>query len=160
MKQIRRAVICDVCIQERKPHPMVEVCQLTDVLRECDVGRGGRWRAIFWKGRDDRCNDSWRSRMLMRGRWSRRSCLATGGTCLAVPGGPDSHRLGAKVIQQRKPHPMLAVCQLTDVREVCEAGRGGRWRALHWKGGEELSVGSGRCRMLMRSRHDLRDHLS
>jgi hypothetical protein len=50
--------------QERKPHPMVEVCQLTDVRGECAVGRGGRWRALFWKGGDVRGDDSWRSRTL------------------------------------------------------------------------------------------------
>jgi hypothetical protein len=41
-------------IQERKPHPMVEVCQLTDVRGECAVGRGGRWRALLWKGGNER----------------------------------------------------------------------------------------------------------
>ena len=81
--------------------------------------------------------------MLMRGRWSRRSCLTAGVTSLAASGLPESLGVTARqvarllvvcgvgngecrgqLIQERKPRPMLAVCELTDVRGACEAGRG------------------------------------
>ena len=68
---------------------------------------------------------------------------------LVVCGVGDGECRG-QVIQERKPRPMLAECQLTDVRtdvrEVCEAGRGGRWRALRWKSRDEVGDGSGRRR--------------
>ena len=62
-----------------------------------------------------------------------------------------------QLIQERKPLWMLSVCQLTvcqltDVRGACEAGRGSRWRALCWKCEDESGDDSGRRRMLMRGR--------
>jgi hypothetical protein len=82
--------------------------------------------------------------MLMRGRWSRRSCLTTDVTSLEVSGLPESLGVAARqvvrllvvcgvgngksrrgqVIQERKPRQMLAECQLTDVRGASEACRG------------------------------------
>ena len=61
-------------IQERKPRPMLAVCQLTDVRGACGASRGIGWRALCWKGEDERGDSSRRRRMLIRGRWPRRSC--------------------------------------------------------------------------------------
>jgi|LauGreDrversion2_3_1035106.scaffolds.fasta_scaffold35257_1 hypothetical protein len=66
--------------------------------------------------------------------------------------GVENGECRGQVTQERKPRPMLVVCQITDVREVCEAGRGGRWRAFcwncRWKGGDDRGDGSGRHWML------------
>jgi hypothetical protein len=117
----------------------------------CDVRR-----ALCWKGEDERGDGSGRRRMLIRGRWSHRSCLTAGVIGLAAPGFPESLGVRARqvarllvvcgvgngecrgqLIQERKPRPMLAVCQLavsqlTDVRGACEAGRKSGWSALCW----------------------------
>jgi hypothetical protein len=61
---------------------------------------------------------------------------------LVVCGVGDGECRG-QVIQKRRPRPMLAVCQFTDVRGACEAGRGGRWRALRWKGGTSVATARG-----------------
>ena len=53
-------------IQERKPHPML-------VVWVCEIGTGGRWRALQWKGGEDKI--SGRSRMMIWERMSHRSCL-------------------------------------------------------------------------------------
>ena len=98
---------------------------------------------LCWKGEDECGDGSGSHRTLIRGRWSRRSCLTAVVTGLAAPGFPESLGVTARqvarllvvcgvgngkcrgqVIQERKPRPMLAVCQLTDVRGACEAGRG------------------------------------
>jgi hypothetical protein len=69
----------------------------------------------------------------MRGRWSCRSSLAwrRAEPVLRCQGFQREFE------HRGDPGPMLVVCQVTDVREVCEAGRGAKWRALHWKGGDE-----------------------
>ena len=107
---------------------MLAVCQLTDVRGACEAGRGSGWRALCWKGEDERGDGSGRRRMLIRGRWSRRSCLTAGVTSLAASGLPESLGVTARqvarllvvcgvgngkcrvqVIQERKPRPMLAM---------------------------------------------------
>jgi hypothetical protein len=62
------------------------VSALADVRVGCEAGRGSGWRALCWKGEDERSDGSGRRRMLIRGRWSRRSCLEVGGTGLVEPG--------------------------------------------------------------------------
>ena len=58
-------------IQERKPSSKLAVCQLKDVRGACEAGRGVGWRALCWKGEDERGDGSGRRRILIRGRWSR-----------------------------------------------------------------------------------------
>ncbi len=87
-------------IQERKTRPMLAVCQLKDVRGGCEAGRGSGWRALCWKGEDERGDGSGRRRMLIRGRWSqsRRSCLTAGVTGLAAPGFPKSLGVTARQV--------------------------------------------------------------
>jgi hypothetical protein len=88
----RLLVVCGVgngecrgqVIQERKPRPMLAVCQLTDVRGACEAGRGSGWSALCWKCEDERGDGSGRLRMLMRGRCSRRSCLVAGALLTAI----------------------------------------------------------------------------
>jgi hypothetical protein len=65
---------------------------------------------------------------------------------LLVVCGVGNGECRGQLIQERKPRPMLAVCQLTDVRGACEAGRGSGWRALCWKCEDKRGDGSGRRR--------------
>jgi hypothetical protein len=68
---------------------------------------------------------------------------------LLVVCGVGDRECRGQVIQERKPRPMLAVRQLTDVQGACAAGRVGTRRELRRKVGDECGDASGRSRMLI-----------